>query len=258
MPTEEEVDVLLKKLGACLRPDPLPKDQRRCCFCNQQGDGQTDGPARLLNLDLDLWVHLNCALWSSEVYETQAGALINVELALRRGLTLRCAHCQQTGATSGCNRLRCTNTYHFTCALHAHCTFFKDKTMLCHLHKPRTVPLSGDRSSSCSPSSTPGPTPDPVAVCDPYDSELRCFAVFRRVFVQRDEARQIAAVVQRGERQHTFRVGSLLFRTIGRLLPQQMNAFHNKAAIFPIGYHANRIYWSLKGRSYLTFTGNHF
>ncbi len=58
MPTEEEVDMLLKKLGACLRPDPLPKDQRRCCFCNQQGDGQTDGPARLLNLDLDLWVSL--------------------------------------------------------------------------------------------------------------------------------------------------------------------------------------------------------
>ncbi|XP_042370293.1 histone-lysine N-methyltransferase 2C-like, partial [Plectropomus leopardus] len=125
MPTEEEVDALLKKFGSCLRPDPSPKDLRRCCFCNQQGDGRTDGPARLLNLDLDLWVHLNCALWSSEVYETQAGALINVELALRRSLTLRCAHCQKTGATSGCNRLRCTNTYHFTCALQAHCTFFK-------------------------------------------------------------------------------------------------------------------------------------
>nr|XP_046227874.1 histone-lysine N-methyltransferase 2C-like isoform X2 [Scatophagus argus] len=248
MPAEEEVDVLLKKFGVCLQPDPLPKDQRRCCFCNQQGDGQTDGPARLLNLDLDLWVHLNCALWSSEVYETQAGALINVELALRRGLTLRCAHCQQTGATSGCNRLRCTNTYHFTCALQAHCTFFKDKTMLCHLHKPKVLPVSGDKSSSCSPSSTPGPTPDPAVTMssDPYDSELRCFAVFRRVYVQRDEARQIAAVVQRGERQHTFRVGSLLFRSIGRLLPQQMSTFHNKTAIFPIGYHANRFYWSMR------------
>ncbi|XP_069576340.1 histone-lysine N-methyltransferase 2C [Brachyistius frenatus] len=246
MPTEDEVDVLLKKLGVCLRPDPLPKDQRRCCFCHQQGDGRTDGPARLLNLDLDLWVHLNCALWSSEVYETQAGALINVEPALRRGLSLRCAHCQQTGATSGCNRLRCTNTYHFTCALTAHCTFFKDKTMLCHLHKPRMVSLGGDRSSSGSPSSTSGATFDPVAVCDPYDCELRCFAVFRRVFVQRDEARQIAAVVQRGDRQHTFRVGSLLFRAVGRLLPQQMNHFHNEAAIFPIGYHANRIYWSMR------------
>ncbi|XP_056155239.1 histone-lysine N-methyltransferase 2C [Lampris incognitus] len=254
IPTEEEIDVLLRKLGACLRPDPLPRDQRRCCFCHQQGDGKTDGPARLLNLDLDLWVHLNCALWSSEVYETQAGALINVELALRRGLTLRCAHCQQTGATSGCNRLRCTNTYHFTCAVQAHCTFFKDKTMLCHLHKPKSVSPSVDKlsttgaltSSSCSPSSTPALPRAPSPTPDPYDSELRCFSVFRRVYVQRDEARQIAAIVQRGERQHTFRVGSLVFRSIGRLLPHQMPRFHNNTAIFPVGYQANRIYWSMR------------
>ncbi|XP_077410700.1 histone-lysine N-methyltransferase 2C-like [Vanacampus margaritifer] len=240
VPTEDEVDVLLKKLGACLRLDPFPVDQRRCCFCHQQGDGETDGPARLLNLDLDLWVHLNCALWSSEVYETQAGALINVELALRRGLALRCAHCQQTGATSGCNRLRCTNTYHFTCAIRAHCTFFKDKTMLCQLHRPRTGPAS-------SPSSAPGPPTEPCAwTHDPYDSELRCFAVFRRVYVQRDEARQVAAMVQRGEWRHSFRVGSLLFCAVGRLLPRQMSAFHAAAAIYPVGYHANRIYWSMR------------
>lgn len=118
--------------------------------------------------------------------------------------------------------------------------------MLCYLHKPRTLPVSGDRSSSSSPFSTPGLPSDPTPGSDPYDSELRCFAVFRRVFVQRDEARQIAAVVQRGERQHTFRVGSLLFRAVGRLLPQQMDAFHNEAAIFPVGYHANRFYWSMR------------
>lgn len=108
--------------------------------------------------------------------------------------------------------------------------------MLCHLHKPRSMSLS--------PSSVS--TFDPMLPCDPYDSELRCFAVYRRVYVQRDEARQIAAAVQRGERQHTFRVGSLLFRAIGRLLPGQLHAFHSTAAIFPVGYHANRIYWSMR------------
>lgn len=120
--------------------------------------------------------------------------------------------------------------------------------MLCQLHKPRTVSLSGERSSSCSPSSNLGSVSDHsiIVTSDPYDSELRCFTVFRRVFVQRDEARQIAALVQRSERQHTFRVGSLLFRSVGRLLPQQMNMFHNNSAIFPIGYHANRIYWSMR------------
>lgn len=120
--------------------------------------------------------------------------------------------------------------------------------MLCHLHKPRTTSASGDRSSSCSPSSNLGSGSEPglLVSADPYDCELHCFTVFRRVFVQRDEARQIAALVQRSERQHTFRVGSLLFRSVGRLLPQQMSMFHNNSAIFPIGYHANRIYWSMR------------
>ncbi|KAG7269374.1 hypothetical protein CRUP_015700 [Coryphaenoides rupestris] len=101
-------------------------------------------------------------------------------------------------------------------------------------------------SSSGSPCSTPGPALGPA---DLYDSELRCFAVARRVYVQRDEARQIAAIVQRGDRQHTFRVGSLVFRTVGRLLPQQMTAFHDHTAIFPVGYQANRFYWSMRHSS---------
>ncbi|XP_051738984.1 histone-lysine N-methyltransferase 2C isoform X6 [Ctenopharyngodon idella] len=227
LPGEEEVDELLKKLGTSLRPEPMPKDLRRCCFCHEEGDGLTDGPARLLNLDLDLWVHLNCALWSTEVYETQAGALINVELALRRGLSVRCSYCQQIGATSGCHRLRCTNAYHFTCALKAQCTFFKDKTMLCHLHRPRgTGSIGGGLAGT--------------------EHELRCFAVFRRVYVQRDEARQIASIIQRGEREHTFRVGSLVFHSVGQLLPHQMQAFHSMSAIFPVGYEASRIYWSMR------------
>ena len=40
---------------------------------------------RLLNLDVDVWVHLNCALWSLEVYETLNGALMNVDVAVKRG-----------------------------------------------------------------------------------------------------------------------------------------------------------------------------
>ncbi|XP_042715177.2 histone-lysine N-methyltransferase 2C isoform X7 [Chrysemys picta bellii] len=217
-PGEEEIDEFLKKLGTTLKPDPVPKDYRKCCFCHEEGDGLTDGPARLLNLDLDLWVHLNCALWSTEVYETQAGALINVELALRRGLQMKCMFCHKMGATSSCHRLRCTNIYHFTCAIKAQCMFFKDKTMLCPMHKPKGA----------------------------HEQELNYFAVFRRVYVQRDEVRQIASIVQRGEREHTFRVGSLIFHTIGQLLPQQMQAFHSSKALFPVGYEASRLYWSMR------------
>ncbi|CAM9941807.1 unnamed protein product [Lampetra planeri] len=217
--TDEEMDELVRKLGTSLKPAPAPRDRRRCCLCQETGDGLTDGPARLLNLDLDVWVHLNCALWSSEVYETQAGALINVESAARRGNATRCVMCQRSGATTGCHRIRCANVYHFACALRARCTFFRDKTVLCPAHRLRGAAA---------------------------DVELACFAVFRRVFVQRDEVAQLAGLVQRAEHGHTFRVGSLILRSVGQLLPQHAAAFHSASAIFPCGYEATRLYWSTR------------
>ncbi|XP_061684591.1 histone-lysine N-methyltransferase 2D isoform X3 [Syngnathoides biaculeatus] len=216
--SSREVSELMERLRITLRPDRLPRDKRKCCFCHEEGDGATDGPARLLNIDVDLWVHLNCALWSTEVYETQGGALINVEVALRRGLRTMCACCQKTGATNSCNRLRCPNVYHFACAIRARCMFFKDKTMLCTQHK-----LKG-----------------------PSEDELSSFAVLRRVYIERDEVKQIASILQRGDRIHLFRVGGLIFHAVGQLLPSQMAIFHSPTAIFPVGYEATRIYWSTR------------
>ncbi|XP_010002795.1 PREDICTED: histone-lysine N-methyltransferase 2D-like, partial [Chaetura pelagica] len=215
---EKEIAEFIDKLGTTLRPEKVPRDLRKCCFCHEEGDGATDGPARLLNLDLDLWVHLNCALWSTEVYETQGGALINVEVALHRGLLTKCSLCQKTGATNSCNRIRCPSVYHFACAIRAKCMFFKDKTMLCPLHK-----LKG-----------------------PCEQELSSFTVFRRVYIERDEVKQIASIIQRGERLHMFRVGGLVFHAIGQLLPHQMADFHSVTALYPVGYEATRIYWSLR------------
>lgn len=215
---DKEIAEFIDKLGTTLRPEKVPRDLRKCCFCHEEGDGATDGPARLLNLDLDLWVHLNCALWSTEVYETQGGALINVEVALHRGLLTKCSLCQKTGATNSCNRIRCPSVYHFACAIRAKCMFFKDKTMLCPVHK-----LKG-----------------------PCEQELSSFTVFRRVYIERDEVKQIASIIQRGERLHMFRVGGLVFHAIGQLLPHQMADFHSVTALYPVGYEATRIYWSLR------------
>ncbi|XP_055014781.1 histone-lysine N-methyltransferase 2D-like [Boleophthalmus pectinirostris] len=216
--SSREVSELMERLRITFRPEKLPRDKRKCCFCHDEGDGATDGPGRLLNIDVDLWVHLNCALWSTEVYETQGGALINVEVALRRGLRTLCAYCQKTGATNSCNRLRCPNVYHFACAIRARCMFFKDKTMLCTQHK-----LKG-----------------------PSEDELSTFAVLRRVYIERDEVKQIASILQRGDRIHLFRVGGLIFHAVGQLLPSQMPLFHSPTAIFPVGYEATRIYWSTR------------
>ena len=36
----------------------------------------------------DDWVHVNCAIWSAEVYESEDGALKNVHTAVVRGRQL--------------------------------------------------------------------------------------------------------------------------------------------------------------------------
>ena len=50
-----------------LRPHEGVKDKRVCYLCNSAGDGDQHVTSRLLNFNVDAWVHLNCALWSSEV-----------------------------------------------------------------------------------------------------------------------------------------------------------------------------------------------
>ena len=42
-------------------------DKRRCCLCSEEGDGEDDDAGRLLPYRYNEWIHLNCALWSSEV-----------------------------------------------------------------------------------------------------------------------------------------------------------------------------------------------
>ena len=51
------------------------------------------------------WVHVNCALWSSEVYEEVDGSLQNVGQALTRGLKLNCTLCSKKGASIGKNTI---------------------------------------------------------------------------------------------------------------------------------------------------------
>ena len=82
---------------------------------------------RLLNMDINRWAHLNCALWSSEVFETMNGALMNVDGAYTRGQTIDCTLCKTKGATVGCFNMRCPKYYHLGCAKKAGCLFFQDK-----------------------------------------------------------------------------------------------------------------------------------
>ena len=212
---DEEAGLLLDKLCICVKPNPNSSERRKCVLCHETGDGEVDGPARLLNMDVDKWIHLNCALWSSEVYEMLNGGLMNVDQACKRALTLSCFKCHKTGASLRCYRPRCANSYHFPCALKDGCMLFKDKTLLCSQH----------------------------ALKMQSSEEMNSFVVFRRVFVNREEQKQIASMIHMAE-SHLLRIGNLIFVSIGQLLPHQLQAFHTPNYIYPIGYKIIRFYWS--------------
>ena len=117
---------LMKRMGTTIKPTKW-KDERTCVLCQENGDAEADGPGRLLNMDAHKWVHLNCALWSYEVYETMNGALVHVDQAIKRGGSLECIYCQKKGATVGCFKQRCSNIYHVRCAKKSGVMFFQDK-----------------------------------------------------------------------------------------------------------------------------------
>lgn len=45
----------------------VPEDERVCQLCQGKGDCEPQAAGRLLNMDAGSWLHVNCALWSSEV-----------------------------------------------------------------------------------------------------------------------------------------------------------------------------------------------
>ena len=229
---ENELTHLMYQIGATILPPRDTEDSRECLFCRMKGDAPADGPARLLNYDVNKWVHLNCALWSEEVYETVSGALVNVETALKNGVNLCCKVCEQTGATVKCFKTRCTNYYHVGCATKDRVMFYKNKSVFCYQHIPK-----GEK-----------------------DQELTTLAVYRRVYIDRDENRQVAKVMTQGIDQHTLRVGSLTFLNVGQLLPHQLHNFHTQNFIYPIGYKILRHYWSIsevnKRTEYICWIGD--
>ncbi len=117
---------LLSKTFEILKPTHC-SDKRVCIFCQGYGDQDATGPSRLLVVDVDKWCHLNCALWSDEVYETMNGALVNVDLAFRKSINIECCYCHQKGASLKCFSNKCTSNYHFMCAVKDKCAFNQDK-----------------------------------------------------------------------------------------------------------------------------------
>ncbi|XP_064207004.1 histone-lysine N-methyltransferase 2A-like isoform X3 [Anguilla rostrata] len=197
-----------------LSPPPDVSDNRQCALCLKYGDDNTNDSGRLLYIGQNEWTHVNCALWSAEVFEDDDGSLKNVHMAVIRGKQLRCEHCQRSGATVGCCLSTCTSNYHFMCARLRHCVFLEDKKVYCQRHRDL---IKGEVMSESG------------------------FEVTRRILVDFEGIslrRKFLSGVE-PENIHMM-IGSMTIDCLGILT--ELSDCERK--LFPIGYQCSRVYWS--------------
>uniref|UniRef100_W5M8W3 [histone H3]-lysine(4) N-methyltransferase n=1 Tax=Lepisosteus oculatus TaxID=7918 RepID=W5M8W3_LEPOC len=190
------------------------EDERQCALCQKYGDTKSNDAGRLLYLGQNEWAHVNCSLWSAEVFEEENGSLMHVHSAVTRGRLMRCERCNQPGATVGCCLPSCQSNYHFMCARSNNCVFQEDKKVYCHKHRDlvsgKTV--SGDG-----------------------------FEVLRRVYVDFEgiSLRRKFLTGLEPESIHMM-IGALQIDKLGVLT--ELSALQGK--LFPVGFQCTRWYWS--------------
>lgn len=197
--------------------DPIEPgtDNRICCFCKGSGDGASTHQSRLLYCGQNSWVHINCAMWSAEVFEEIDGSLQNVQSAITRGRSIKCSKCDSRGATVGCNVRNCGEHYHFPCARIANCAFMTDKTVYCPRHL------------------------DKVNTADGKNPIEMNFEVQRPVYVELDRKRRRSVSPKKVQ----FLIGSLHVKQLGRFVATLSDRVD---AIVPVDFLCTRLYWSSK------------
>ncbi|KAI7801185.1 putative histone-lysine N-methyltransferase 2B [Triplophysa rosa] len=190
------------------------EDERQCALCQKYGDAKASDAGRLLYLGQNEWAHVNCAMWSAEVFEEDNGSLLHVHSAVARGRLMRCERCNRTGATVGCCLTSCQSNYHFMCARYRNCVFQDDKRVFCHKHRDL---ISGKIITG------------------------QGFEVLRRVYVD-FEGISLRRKFLTGLEPESINlmIGSLLVEKLGKL--SELSACHGK--LFPVGYQCSRLYWS--------------
>ncbi|KAG7268577.1 hypothetical protein CRUP_003186 [Coryphaenoides rupestris] len=184
------------------------RDERQCVLCQHFGDEAPNAEGRLLYLGQNEWAHVNCCIWSAEVYEDNS-ALLQVHSAVSRGRYLRCDHCSQSGATVGCCLSSCQSNFHFMCARARNCMFQLDRKVYCYKHRD----LVSEQG----------------------------FEVPRRIYVDFDGfalKRKFLMGLQPESIRMT--IGSLQIQKLGLLSELSSNG----KLLYPVGYQCSRLYWS--------------
>ncbi|KAF1387759.1 hypothetical protein PFLUV_G00083290 [Perca fluviatilis] len=189
-------------------------DERQCTLCQKYGDLKPNEAGRLLYLGQNEWAHVNCCLWSAEVFQEDNGSLLHVHSAVTRGRLMRCERCNQTGATVGCCLTSCQSNYHFMCARSRHCVFQEDKKVYCYKHRHL---ISGRMITG-----------------QEFEVNRRVYVDFegislRRKFLTGLEPESI-----------NLMIGSLQIDQLGVLT--ELSAIKGK--LFPVGFQCTRWYWS--------------
>ncbi|KAF7662794.1 hypothetical protein LDENG_00226930 [Lucifuga dentata] len=189
------------------------EDLRQCALCQQCGDSAPNDEGRLLYLGQNEWAHINCCLWSAEVYEENS-ALLQVHSAVSRGRHLRCDYCGQSGATVGCCLTTCQSNFHFMCARAQNCVFQEDRKMYCCKHRD----LVSEKMVSGNG-----------------------FKVARRVYVDFEGITLRRKFLTGLEPESiNMTIGSLQIQKLGVLSELSSNG----RMLYPVGYQCSRLYWS--------------
>ncbi|XP_062873408.1 histone-lysine N-methyltransferase 2A [Trichomycterus rosablanca] len=190
------------------------EDERQCVLCQKYGDAKSSDAGRLLYLGQNEWAHVNCSMWSAEVFEENNGCLMHVHSAVARGRLMRCERCNQTGATVGCCLTSCQSNYHFMCARSRNCVFQDDKKVFCYKHRNL---ISGKIITG------------------------QGFEVLRRVFVDFEGISLRRKFLTGLEPEYiNIMIGSLQVCRLGKL--NELSVSQGK--LFPVGYECSRWYWS--------------
>uniref|UniRef100_A0A8C6S2X1 [histone H3]-lysine(4) N-methyltransferase n=1 Tax=Neogobius melanostomus TaxID=47308 RepID=A0A8C6S2X1_9GOBI len=189
------------------------KDGRQCMLCQQSGDAVPSEQGRLLYMGQNEWAHINCCLWSAEVYE-DTGALLQVHCAVSRGRHLRCDRCGQSGATVGCCLATCQSNYHFMCARIENCVFQQDRKVYCNRHRELVT--------------------DKVVEEKEFEVPRRVYVDFQGINLRRKFLTGL------DPESINMSIGSLQISKLGVLTELSSNG----RALYPVGYQCSRLYWS--------------
>ncbi|KAJ0398013.1 hypothetical protein ATCC90586_004705 [Pythium insidiosum] len=241
------------------------RDHRFCALCFIVGDHPSCG--RLVYCDVDQWIHLNCALWSAEVYEDQSGVLQRCQRAVSRSKTNRCDVCGVLGATVGCAVSRCPRHYHFPCALDNRVLFLSNGETCCptpshvqamskKLGEELTIPNIPPAPASTAPTQREGDDQTEAAGTDekqavaqsPGDAVVLANETLRGIRVNMSsllaDTKKRMFILQ-ARRQACFRVGALTVHSLGHIVIGN-TSFYCRSAVYPLGFRSTRIFWSTK------------